>query len=82
MSESGNFSDGVDMKISAAANVAFKVVGGTMDTLAMSGRVVPLGARGIGWAVSVDVNSFKVKRMLSRRIELRNRQDNVWTYHE
>lgn len=61
----GNFSDGVEMRISAAANVALRVVEGTMVTLARSGRAVLLGAAGICCAVSVELSSCTVKRTSS-----------------
>lgn len=51
--------------ISAAANLELGVVWGMVEALASRGRVVPLGAGGICWAVRVDVFSFTVKRMLS-----------------
>ena len=53
------------MMISAAAKMELADVWGMVETLASSGRVVPLGAGGICWAVRVDVFSLTVKRMLS-----------------
>jgi hypothetical protein len=38
---------------------------GMIETLAMRGRVVPLGAAGICWAVNVDVISFTMNRIPS-----------------
>jgi hypothetical protein len=65
----GNSSVGVEMSISAAKNVEpARESAGMIETLAMSGRVVPLGPSGIRCAVRVEVFSWMVKRMSSAKV--------------
>jgi hypothetical protein len=67
MMGSGKASEGSEITISAAKKEPLRLAasGGTMDTLARRGRVVPFGAVGIGCAVNTEVFSCKMKRMLS-----------------
>lgn len=53
------------MMISPAAKCGLCADEGMMETLAIRGKVVPLGAGGMFWAVRVDLFSFRVKRILS-----------------